>query len=98
MKYALWAGRDFRLSRQGGIVVRGSAEHSLVRVHRHSPAKAGSFLPVRIPFSLLATLSFKYIHILQMKYALWAGRDSNPRRPKSTDLQSAAIDHSATYP
>ena len=28
----------------------------------------------------------------------WAGRDSNPRRPKSPDLQSGAIDHSATYP
>ena len=29
---------------------------------------------------------------------LWAGRDSNPRRPKSSDLQSDVIDHSTTYP
>ena len=29
---------------------------------------------------------------------MWAGRDLNPRRPKPADLQSAAIDHSATYP
>ena len=28
----------------------------------------------------------------------WVGRDSNPRTPKRADLQSAAIDHSATYP
>ena len=28
---------------------------------------------------------------------LCVGRDSNPRRPKPPDLQSGAIDHSATY-
>ena len=28
----------------------------------------------------------------------WVGRDSNPRTPKRPDLQSGAIDHSATYP
>ncbi len=31
-------------------------------------------------------------------FTRWAVRDSNPRRPKSADLQSAAIDHSANYP
>jgi hypothetical protein len=29
--------------------------------------------------------------------SLCVGRDSNPRRHKSPDLQSGAIDHSATY-
>ena len=28
----------------------------------------------------------------------WVRRDLNPRIPKEADLQSAAIDHSATYP
>ena len=28
----------------------------------------------------------------------WVGRDSNPRTPKRPDLQSGAIDRSATYP
>lgn len=28
----------------------------------------------------------------------WVGRDLNPRTPKRPDLQSGAIDHSATYP
>ena len=36
--------------------------------------------------------------LLSLVSCLWAGRDSNPRRPKSADLQSAAIDRSATYP
>ena|SRR3989344_216353 len=28
----------------------------------------------------------------------WAGRDSNPRRPKPADLQSAPFDRFGTYP
>ncbi len=31
-------------------------------------------------------------------FTRWAGRDSNPRRPKPSDLQSDAIVHSATCP
>ena len=31
-------------------------------------------------------------------FVLWAGRDLNPRSPKTSDLQSDAFDHSATYP
>lgn len=31
-------------------------------------------------------------------FFMWAGRDLNPRRPKSPDLQSGAFDHSATDP
>lgn len=29
---------------------------------------------------------------------LWVGRDLNPRSPKAPNLQSGAIDRSATYP
>ncbi len=29
---------------------------------------------------------------------MWVGRDSNPRSPKTRDLQSRAFDRSATYP
>lgn len=31
-------------------------------------------------------------------FGQWVGRDSNPRTPKRPDLQSGAIDRSATYP
>ena len=31
-------------------------------------------------------------------YQWWKGKDSNLRRQKSADLQSAAINHSATFP
>src|SRR4051812_5767938 len=34
----------------------------------------------------------------QSSMVQWVGRDSNPRTPKRPDLQSGAIDHSATYP
>ena len=29
---------------------------------------------------------------------MWAGKDSNLRTPERLDLQSSAINHSATYP
>ena len=32
------------------------------------------------------------------QYLLWAGRDSNPRSRKATDLQSARFDRLPTYP
>ena len=43
-------------------------------------------------------ISTRYPNSFLKKESLWAGRDLNPRRPKPADLQSAAIDHSATYP
>ena len=33
-----------------------------------------------------------------LKRQMWAGRDSNPRRRKPADLQSAPVDHFGTYP
>lgn len=38
--------------------------------------------------------------LYQLSYngLLWVGRDSNPRSPKATDLQSVVIDRSTTYP
>ncbi len=33
-----------------------------------------------------------------MQKLWWAGKDSNLRRPKSADLQSAPVDRLGTYP
>ena len=33
-----------------------------------------------------------------LNYQWWAGRDSNPRSPEATDLQSVPVDHFGTCP
>ena len=48
-------------------------------------------------------MSFQIVNLASMLTAypdgfLWAGRDSNPRSPKATDLQSARFNHLPTYP
>ena len=94
-------GGIFASTPAGVFVVLGNAERSSTRVRRHSldsPSLVARFLPVRIPFLIARYHKHVYVRSIRIASLLWAGRDSNPRRPKSADLQSAAIDRSATYP
>lgn len=36
--------------------------------------------------------------VLEQRSEMWAGKDSNLRRRKPTDLQSVVFDHFTTYP
>ena len=91
---------------QGGILVLGTKQ--FCASSNCLSLGCASFVPVRIPWDSnpLKAEASRFIQPFGGTNSMpaththiwWAGRDSNPRRPKPADLQSAPFDHFGTYP